>query len=132
MLSAAEGATINVTMEAALWARVVHTYPIGLISPCLGLGLSISQPGWVLALFPWVRLSMLRPVGLPTWSGLRSCRAGREDSCPEGAPAQPGEGGPSFLLPLPLFFEIFVRLYCERSLFNSHCETSQNLHQPDC
>lgn len=88
-------ATLHMNVGAALWAGMVHIYPIGLTSFCLGLGLSVSQPGWVLASFLWVRLGVLRPVGLSAWSGLRVYRAGREGGCPEGALAQPGEGGPS-------------------------------------
>lgn len=45
MLSAAEGATLDVTMETALWAGRVHIYPIGLLSLRLGLGLATSRLG---------------------------------------------------------------------------------------
>lgn len=68
-------ATLHVNVGAAIWAGTVHIYPIGLTSLCLGLGLSISQPGWVLASFLWVRLGVLRPVGLPAWSGLKSLQS---------------------------------------------------------
>lgn len=45
MFSAVEGATLDVTMEAALWAGMVHNYPIGLLSLSLGLGLTTSRLG---------------------------------------------------------------------------------------
>lgn len=50
MLSAAQGATLDVTMEAALWVGVVHIHPMGLVSWALAGSLHFPArlgPGFV-------------------------------------------------------------------------------------
>lgn len=118
MLSAAEGATLDVTVEVALWARVAHIYPIGLLSLCLGLGLATSRLGPGFAPVGEARharacgpLRLAWPQTLQGWKGRR---------LPRGGPCPTRGRGPSFFLPLPLFFEILSCLYTMGSPFHFH------------
>lgn len=115
--SATDGGGDSLRRGGQLFGLAAPTCPIGLLSLCLAL-VSPSPPGGVLASFPWVRLSMLRPVGRPAWAGLGFCGAGREQLAP-GSPHAASGGSTLFSSPFfPSLLRNLHRFYHKGSSFH--------------